>query len=1500
VLLLGFAALTAAALLQVRTAEAQAAGPCTGVTLGVSYGADPTGGSIEPGETDCYPIAGVSGGDQLSISSTLSNYTGSSPRWVIVDGQEATLCVGSVGDFDASCHLSGTSGWTIHFFDQTESGTYSYSAVVRRTNNPEGCGSLGAPAVWSFEAPRIDGSIDSPLDADCYSYSRSFGEPDGRYWFRAMRSSGDLQAHWDVYGPSGVLECSGYAAAPESACPQLASGQYSFVVDGLGGTGGYYATAKRLSLRTGCASLPSVAFDGPITTGTIGTAGEADCYSIPDVTASDRVVVGFDLAVSNGSPRWAVVDGSGTTDCDSRYQSGPCELVGTGDWSLIVYDEQGTGTFSYSATVRRVTDPSGCTSLGAPGVWSFEAPRLTGSVGGGPDADCYTFSRSGAEEDGTYWFRADRTSGDAQIGWSLYAPSGARECSGSSNNVDVTCKLFAGGDFAFVVENGSSGGGGSYYAAAKQLRPRAGCSTLPSVAYGAAPASGNISTTGEADCLTVPGAAVGDIVSIGFLSAAVSNANPRWYLVDGTGTTICNGPYSGGDLCTLSGTAGWSLIVYDEQGRGTFSYSLTARRLNNPQGCSSLGAPAAWSFTTPRKNGMIEGPLDAECFTFDRGLGEPDSSYWFRTVRTSGAFTPNWSIYGPSGARECTGSNNGPEGCTLLATGQFAFVVEAGSGQAGSYYATTKQLNSPSGCATLPSVAYGINPTPGNLSAVGEIDCYSLPATDGDILNFKLSGSADQLGVIGPNGGLQCRFTDYPCELSGDGPFALVLFSGTGTSSGSYQFRADCENVPCGLSETAIFDVSPGKVGQDHSVTLLLRGRDLELLEGAKLRLGGAAIVGDVQEAAPDGRAVEVRFDLSDAPAGNWNLEGSFLDGTTRTLPSAVHVEPIRPPRVSVQLVGRGVFRAGRPTAVTVEVSNSGNVDGVAVPVLLSGIPLGSTIEPRFQLQKPQGSLDDPELIDTTFDQATETIELEGALTVPMLIPRVPPGKTVHLEYAITAPLQGASYVLEATAGQCLGNAVPGSQVGTSAVRSRAIDWDTWAPCAKNVAGAIAGDVADEIHESVSSCFATGAEVGSALARGITLPLLGVHGAEVVSLQNGLDFGMNGIQCALTPLKKLKLVTKAGERIIKAAGLVGDAVGFAGDCGVPAARALMPQQVVGAFDPNDLIGPSGVGANHYIPGNQPLDYQILFENKSDATAPAQRVETTTQLDTAKFDPSKVLFYGVRFGAANYQLPYPSPTIDDVIDLRPAQNLQVHVTAATSPSGLVRFELQAIDPDTLEPPDDPEAGFLPPNVDAPEGEGALLFGAGLRDDLPSGTTLSNSAAITFDTNEAITTPGWTNTIDKSAPSPSIAATAGSEVLSATVSWGGSDDASGIGLWKIEVSRAGGPFELWTAATKPGSQTFNADSPGSYSFRAVAFDGAGNTGQSALAGLTLQNEQNDSQPTGTLQAPGPTAETLPVASSPKPLRCKKGFRKKKTVKGTARCIKLKKHRRSRHRH
>src|SRR5262245_45446991 len=330
---------------------------CSTGTLDTSFSAVPISGTIEDSaEVDCYALP-AEPGDWVQV---WFRADGGGSAWLHVVSGASTICTNP----NTQCALVGAGPFQVQVGSSSpDAGAWSYSVAVRRLTNPQGCASLGDPAVWSFTAPRINAAITEALGGRCYTFSRAAGEDDGAYWFRTVRTTGTLFPRWRLFGPSGAAQCSG-TGGDYSPCTLMASGQFTLVVDdsSLTETGSFFLTAKRVSSPAGCAALPSIAFGVSAVTGNLSTAGEIDCYSIPDVSNLD--VVRVDL-VSQGQQRWAIVDQRGVPYCFNSW-SDTCSLSGTGDWSVLVYDYGGSGAWSYSVAVRRLTNPQGCASLGDP------------------------------------------------------------------------------------------------------------------------------------------------------------------------------------------------------------------------------------------------------------------------------------------------------------------------------------------------------------------------------------------------------------------------------------------------------------------------------------------------------------------------------------------------------------------------------------------------------------------------------------------------------------------------------------------------------------------------------------------------------------------------------------------------------------------------------------------------------------------------------------------------------------------------------------------------------------------------------------------------------------------------------------------------------------------------------------------------------------------------------------------------------------------------------
>lgn len=82
-----------------------------------------------------------------------------------------------------------------------------------------------------------------------------------------------------------------------------------------------------------------------------------------------------------------------------------------------------------------------------------------------------------------------------------------------------------------------------------------------------------------------------------------------------------------------------------------------------------------------------------------------------------------------------------------------------------------------------------------------------------------------------------------------------------------------------------------------------------------------------------------------------------------------------------------------------------------------------------------------------------------------------------------------------------------------------------------------------------------------------------------------------------------------------------------------------------------------------------------------------------------------------------------------VDLRPATPIFVRVTAGLDTNtGVVTWQFTSLDPVTGLPPDDPLVGFLPPNVNSPEGQRSVLFSVKPKTNLASG--LQRAARCAF--------------------------------------------------------------------------------------------------------------------------------------------------------------------------
>ncbi|MGO9809271.1 MAG: MBG domain-containing protein [Isosphaeraceae bacterium] len=288
-----------------------------------------------------------------------------------------------------------------------------------------------------------------------------------------------------------------------------------------------------------------------------------------------------------------------------------------------------------------------------------------------------------------------------------------------------------------------------------------------------------------------------------------------------------------------------------------------------------------------------------------------------------------------------------------------------------------------------------------------------------------------------------------------------------------------------------------------------------------------------------------------------------------------------------------------------------------------------------------------------------------------------------------------------------------------------------------------------------------------------------------------------------------------------------------------------------------MVGPGSYGDQDFVAATAPLPYTVDFENEPTATAPAQTVTITDQLDS-NLEWRTFELGEIDFGGEQIVIPSGRSFYSAQVDLRPdGIDLLVRIDAGIDPStGIVTWSLTSLDPATGELPTNRLVGLLPPDDANGDGEGVVTYTIQPKAGLPTGTVITSQASVVFDTNPPLATNTVTDTLDTVAPTSTVAPLPAIEDEdNFTVSWSGQDDTNGSGLasYSIYVSDDGGPFTAWLAGTIQTSATYNGQPGHTYAFYSLATDNAGNV---------------ESAPTvaeATTQVPGTSIDTTTTVQS-----------------------------------
>ncbi len=194
-------------------------------------------------------------------------------------------------------------------------------------------------------------------------------------------------------------------------------------------------------------------------------------------------------------------------------------------------------------------------------------------------------------------------------------------------------------------------------------------------------------------------------------------------------------------------------------------------------------------------------------------------------------------------------------------------------------------------------------------------------------------------------------------------------------------------------------------------------------------------------------------------------------------------------------------------------------------------------------------------------------------------------------------------------------------------------------------------------------------------------------------------------------------------------------------------------------DPNALIGPAGYGTQNFLQPTGTWPYTIDFEN--DGSAAAQNVTVTEHLDP-NLDWSTFQLGSFGFGPVNVFVPAGLTEYQTTVSYQNTDGSPVNVLVTLDfnvQTGLLTTTFISLDPTTGEDPSGVFDGFLYPDDALHNGEGYVQYTVQPKAALATGVAVTQQASVVFDTNAALATAPFINSIDSRAPTSTVTRPAG---------------------------------------------------------------------------------------------------------------------------------------------
>ncbi|PSK91250.1 T9SS type A sorting domain-containing protein [Taibaiella chishuiensis] len=767
-------------------------------------------------------------------------------------------------------------------------------------------------------------------------------------------------------------------------------------------------------------------------------------------------------------------------------------------------------------------------------------------------------------------------------------------------------------------------------------------------------------------------------------------------------------------------------------------------------------------------------------------------------------------------------------------------------------------------------------------SFVGTLNAFAVtvetvPITPGTITTANNGSCITPPAILSLSGNTQPGVVSYQWQRSSDS----VNFNNVGNVSGTPGYIAfqpvsatewfRCQQTCCGDSPVyspairlnycpmGVAQYSPSSGGNTGDITMTISGQGFGALTRVRLKKSGHPDI-----AVPDSllivqspASLQATFNLRLADTGLYDLEiSNSLDTVTYT--NGFRINPGLGSKIWLMITGAGGIRPGQWQPHEIRYGNSGDINAIGVPIYIA-VPASAELRLKNTI------------LDYNIDSTAFLVQ--DSLT-PVLIDSVFEGDVTYKIYTLFAPC------------------VPAGRDGTILLQLRSSEairlkcWSakplygspinpTFTSCSATIIERVWNDIKGDIDPlkqlHLNNCFTD-------FYDGLFRPFISIFENKGISddysstfgLYRGklgwfVDFGrsvtkafVDGINCVtdagggLTDLEVAALKNTMMKKIVSRAALVlaleeAFETGFGlgediaeglNDCGVfdylVQEKVTIP--IINSIDPNAKYGPLGAGQHNYLPPLKTVAYSIHFENDSSASGAAQKVKVIDTLDLNTFEVSSLQQGMIQVGDTTIYIEGGVKAYKKYIDFRPrGKNYILEIEGKVNDlTGIATWQFATLDPATMLPVTDPLSGFLPPNHNAPEGQGSVSFSVKLKEGIGNHATIANRAHIFFDNNAPIATDTWTNKLDKTKPSSVVTALPVYTLDTAfQVAWHGADSGSGIKNYSVYVSVNGGDFNAWKFRTRDTTAIYHGAFDSTYSFYAIAMDTAGNLEDKPLA-------------------------------------------------------------------